>query len=106
MPGISLAVDSVVESLSINRTFIGLIALPVVANAAEYLSAMRAAAKGKVPLSLSVAVGSRMQIALFVTPALVILGWVLGHPMSLSFEPVGSIMFFLSVIDVEGLIAD
>ena len=100
------SIDSVVESLSINRTFIGLIVLPVVGNAAEYVSAMRAAAKGKMSLSLGVAVGSSMQIALFVTPALVILGWVLGHPMSLSFEPFGSIVFFLSVIVVEGLIAD
>ena len=100
------SIDAVVESLSVNRTFIGIIVLPVVGNAAEYVSAMRAAAKGKMSLSLGVAVGSSMQIALFVTPVLVILGWVLGHPMSLSFEPFGSIVFFLSVIVVEGLIAD
>jgi len=100
------SIDSVVESLSINRAFIGLIVLPVVGNAAEYVSAMRAAAKGKMSLSLGVAVGSSMQIALFVTPALVILGWMMGIPMSLSFEPFGSIVFFLSVIVVEGLIAD
>lgn len=100
------SIDSVVESFSINRTFIGLIVLPVVGNAAEYVSAMRAAAKGKMSLSLGVAVGSSMQIALFVTPALVILGWMIGVPMSLSFEPFGSIVFFLSVVVVECLIAD
>jgi Ca2+:H+ antiporter len=57
-------------------------------------------------LALGVAVGSSMQIALFVTPALVILGWVMGQPMSLSFEPFGAVVFYLSVIVVEGVISD
>jgi Ca2+:H+ antiporter len=99
------SIDSIVETFSVNRTFIGLIVLPVVGNAAEYVSAMRAAARGKMSLALGVAVGSSMQVALFVTPALVILGWILGQNMSLSFEPFGSIAFFLSVLVVEGLIA-
>ncbi len=100
------SIDAVVESLHVNRTFIGLIVLPVVGNAAEYVSAMRAAAKRKMSLSLGVAVGSSMQIALFVTPALTILGWIMGIPMTLSFDPFGSIVFFISVIVVEGLLVD
>jgi Ca2+:H+ antiporter len=98
--------DDVVSSMHINRTFIGLIILPIVGNAAEYVSAFRASARGKMSLALGVAVGSSMQIALFVTPALVILGWVLGQPMSLSFEPFGAVVFYLSVIVVEGVISD
>lgn len=98
--------DDVVSSMHINKTFIGLIILPIVGNAAEYVSAFRASAKGKMSLALGVAVGSSMQIALFVTPALVILGWLLGQPMSLSFEPFGAIVFYLSVIVVEGVISD
>lgn len=98
--------DDVVSSMHINKTFIGLIILPIVGNAAEYVSAFRASARGKMSLALGVAVGSSMQIALFVTPALVILGWVIGQPMSLSFEPFGAIVFYLSVIVVEGVISD
>jgi Ca2+:H+ antiporter len=98
--------DDVVSSMHINKTFIGLIILPIVGNAAEYVSAFRASARGKMSLALGVAVGSSMQIALFVTPALVILGWLLGQPMSLSFEPFGAIVFYLSVIVVEGVISD
>lgn len=98
--------DDVVSSMHINKTFIGLIILPIVGNAAEYVSAFRASARGKMSLALGVAVGSSMQIALFVTPALVILGWMLGQPMSLSFEPFGAIVFYLSVIVVEGVIND
>ena len=99
-------IDDVVATLNINRTFIGLIVLPVVGNAAEYVSAIRAAAKGKMSLAIGVSIGSSMQIALFVTPALVILGWIVGEPMSLNFEPFGAIVFFLSVIVVTGLISD
>ena len=98
--------DDVVSSLHINKTFIGLIILPIVGNAAEYVSAFRASARGKMSLALGVAVGSSMQIALFVTPALVILGWLIGQPMSLSFEPFGAVVFYLSVIVVEGVISD
>jgi len=99
-------IDDVVETLQVNRTFIGLVVIPIVGNAAEYVSAIRAAAKGKMSLAIGVSIGSSMQIALFVTPALVILGWILQQPMSLSFEPFGAIVFFLSVIVVTGLISD
>lgn len=98
--------DDVVSSMHINKTFIGLIILPIVGNAAEYVSAFRASARGKMSMALGVAVGSSMQIALFVTPALVILGWLLGQPMSLSFEPFGAVVFYLSVVVVEGVISD
>jgi Ca2+:H+ antiporter len=99
-------IDDVVQALQINRTFIGLIVLPIVGNAAEYVSAIRAAAKGKMSLAIGVSIGSSMQIALFVTPALVILGWTIQQPMSLAFEPFGAVIFFLSVIVVMGLISD
>lgn len=99
-------IDEVGQILSINRTFIGLVVLPVVGNAAEYISAMIAASKNKMDLAIGVALGSSMQIALFVTPTLVLLGWIVQQPMSLSFDPFGAIVFFLSVIVVTGLISD
>jgi Ca2+:H+ antiporter len=100
------AIDEVGQILNVNRTFIGLVILPVVGNAAEYISAIIAASKNKMDLAIGVALGSSMQIALFVTPTLVLLGWVVQQPMSLSFDPFGAIVFFLSVIVVTGLIQD
>jgi len=99
-------IDDVVESLNINRTFIGIVVIPIVGNAAEYVSAMTAASKQKMDLSIGVAIGSSMQIAMLVTPALVILGWIINQPMSLSFEPFGAVVFFVSVIVVSGVISD
>jgi len=99
-------IDEVGKILNVNRTFIGLVVLPVVGNAAEYISAIIAASKNKMDLAIGVALGSSMQIALFVTPTLVLLGWIVQQPMSLSFDPFGAIVFFLSVIVVTGLIQD
>ena len=57
-------------------------------------------------LALGVALGSSMQIALFVTPFLVILGWIIGEPMSLHFQGFETIVFFLSVLVVNYLLQD
>jgi Ca2+:H+ antiporter len=89
------SIDSVVEESGISKTFIGLILLPIVGNAgrstttsvlmiAEHVTAVVVAYKNKMDLAIGVAIGSSMQIALFVTPFLVILGWIIGQPMSLS----------------------
>lgn len=99
-------IDEVGHILNINRTFIGIVVLPVVGNSAEYISAIIAASKNKMDLAIGVALGSSMQIALFVTPTLVLLGPIVQQPMSLSFDPFGAIVFFLSVIVVTGLIQD
>jgi Ca2+:H+ antiporter len=47
-----------------------------------------------------------MQIALFVTPFLVILGWIMGLPMTLHFQGFETVVFFLSVLVVNYLIQD
>ena len=47
-------------------------------------------------LAIGVAIGSSMQIALLVTPFLVILGWIIGQPMSLYFQTFETVVFFVS----------
>jgi Ca2+:H+ antiporter len=83
-----------------------LIILPIVANAAEQVTAVVAAAKDKMDLALGVAIGGSLHIALFITPSLVILGWIIGQPMSLSFDTFDAVVFFLSVLVVTGLVSD
>lgn len=55
---------------------------------------------------MGVAIGSSMQIALLVTPFLVILGWIIGQPMTLHFETFETVVFFLSVLVVTYVIQD
>jgi len=100
------SIDSLVETAHVSKTFVGLILLPIVGNAAEHVTAIVVALKDKMDLALGVAVGSSMQIALLVTPSLVILGWIIGQPMTLHFETFETVVFFLSVLVVTYVIQD
>ncbi|KAA8893208.1 Sodium/calcium exchanger protein-domain-containing protein [Sphaerosporella brunnea] len=90
------SIEGIVESSGISKTFIGLILIPIVGNAAEHVTAVVVAMKNKMDLAIGVAIGSSMQIALLVTPFLVILGWIIGQPMSLYFQTFETVVFFVS----------
>lgn len=98
------SIDSLVETAHISKTFVGLILLPIVGNAAEHVTAIVVAVKDKMDLAMGVAIGSSMQIALLVTPSLVILGWVIDQPMTLHFEIFETVVFFVSVLVVTYVI--
>ncbi|KAF2874315.1 vacuolar calcium ion transporter-like protein /H(+) exchanger [Massariosphaeria phaeospora] len=100
------SIEGIVDSTGISKTFIGLILIPIVGNAAEHVTAVIVAYKGKMDLAINVAIGSSMQIALFVTPFLVILGWIIGKDMTLHFQGFETVVFFLSVLVVNYLIQD
>ena len=100
------SIDAIVESTGISKTFIGLILLPIVGNAAEHVTAVVVSYKGKMNLALGVAIGSSLQISLFVTPFLVILGWIIHRDMTLNFKAFETVVFFLSVLVVTYLIQD
>ena len=100
------SIDAIVETAHISKTFIGLILLPIVGNAAEHVTACLVAYKHKMDLAISVAIGSSLQIALFVTPFLVILGWIVGQPMTLHFQGFETVVFFMSMLVVNYLIQD
>lgn len=99
-----LLVESLEEataSLGLTALFTGVILVPIIGNAAEHATAVTVAMKNKMDLSVSVAVGSSLQIALFVAPVLVLAGLVLGKPMDLNFNP-----FELVAVAVAVLIAN
>lgn len=80
------SIDDIVESANISKAFIGLILIPIVGNAAEHVTAVVVALRNKMDLAMGVAIGSSIQIALGVTPFLVIVGWIIGRDMTLHFE--------------------
>jgi Ca2+:H+ antiporter len=93
--------EEATEQLGFSALFTGVIVLPVIGNAAEHATAVTVAIKNKMDLSLTVAVGSSLQIALFVAPVLVLAGWFMGQPMDLDFNP-----FELVAVGVAVLIAN
>ncbi|KAI8142801.1 calcium/proton exchanger [Fennellomyces sp. T-0311] len=100
------AIEDVVEQWHISETFVGLILLPIVGNAAEHVTAVTVAMKNKMDLALGVAVGSSMQIALLVTPLMVIIGWGINVQMSLLFNVYETAVMFISVVMVNYLMMD
>jgi len=79
------SVESARAQLGLTEVFIGVIVVAIIGNAAEHSTAVWMAAKDKMDLSMGIAVGSSLQIALFVAPVLVFTSWFLGHPMDLEF---------------------
>ncbi|KAH8434879.1 hydrogen/calcium exchanger domain-containing protein [Aspergillus melleus] len=103
------SIDAITERGGISETFVGLILLPIVGNAAEHATAVTVACKDKMDLAIGVAVGSSMQIALLVLPLIIVIGWCMGKLISvptLYFDAFQVILLFVSVLLVNYLIAD
>ncbi|KAI8143128.1 calcium/proton exchanger [Fennellomyces sp. T-0311] len=100
------AIEGVVEEWGINETFVGIILLPLVGNAAEHVSSVTFAMKNKMNLCIGIALSSSLQIGLLVTPILVLAGWIIDQPMTLFFEDFETIILFASVLIVNYLIQD
>lgn len=104
-----LLVDSLEEAtsqLGLTALFTGVILLPIIGNAAEHFTAVTVALKNKMDLSVSVAVGSSLQIALFVAPVLVIAGWLIGQPMDLDFNPFELVAVAVAVLIANSISSD
>jgi Ca2+:H+ antiporter len=80
------AVEPVVEAWGISEFFLGIVIIPLVGNVAEHMVAVQAAWKDKMELGMAVAIGSSLQIALFVAPLLVFVSLFLGNPLTLVFN--------------------
>lgn len=100
------SIDGLTSTGAISKEFVGLILLPIVGNAAEHVTAVTVSVKDKLTLSLGVAVGSSIQIALFVIPFIVTLAWIIGKPLTLLFDPLESIVLFLAVLTVNYTVQD
>ena len=79
------SVEPVVEAWGVSELFLGVILIPIIGNVAEHVVAIQVAFDNKMDLSLGIAIGSSLQIALFVAPVLVFVSLLLGNPMTLVF---------------------
>ncbi len=92
--------------LGLTPLFAGLIAIPIIGNAAEHATAVTVAIKNKMELSVSIALGSSLQIALFVAPVLVLLGAVLEKPMDLNFSALEVAIVAIAVLLANSIASD
>jgi Ca2+:H+ antiporter len=93
------SVQQAAETFGMSRAFVGFIVVALVGGAAEMAVAFSAARKNRLDLSVSIALGSASQIALFVAPVLVLLSYVVGPaPMDLQFWPGAVVMVLVATL--------
>ncbi|EXU96196.1 calcium/proton exchangerprotein [Metarhizium robertsii] len=100
------SVDGFVEALGVSRSFIGLIIVPIVGNAGCLVGTVQWSRSDRVNLAVSVIVGATLQISLFVTPFLIVVGWIMGKPMSLQFDTFETIVLTMSTLVVNCIVHD
>jgi len=99
------AIEPTAETLGLGEVFVGVFVVAILGNAAEHATAIRAAMLNRMDLSLSIAIGSSVQVALFVAPLLVLLSLVVGPaPMDLAF-PGGLVLTVLLAVLVTSQVA-
>ncbi len=93
------SVEHAAHAFGMTSVFVGVIVVAIIGNAAEHSSAIMAARKNRMDLSLGIAVGSSVQIAVFVAPVLVLASYAIGpNPMNLVFTPPEVLAIALAVI--------
>lgn len=100
------SLEAAVNEWNMPELFIGVILLPFFGNAAEHFTAVIVAGKDKMDLSLAIAIGSSVQIALFAAPLMVLLAWSLGVPLTLEFGLLETAATFISVLVANSILAD
>ena len=94
-------VEYLTDEFGMTELFVGVILVALIGNAAEHLTAVIVAMKNKMDLAVNIAMGSTLQVALFVAPVLVLIGFFIGRPLDLFFS-----LFELAAIGVTMLIVN
>jgi len=98
-------VEAAQSRLGVSEVFIGVIVVAIIGNAAEHSTAVWVARKNKMDLSLGIAIGSSLQVALFVAPLLVVVSYAFGHPMNLEFS-IPEVVAVLAAVILAGEIVN
>ncbi|MBO0722284.1 MAG: calcium/proton exchanger [Blastocatellia bacterium] len=100
------AVETTSHALGLTEVFVGVILVAIIGNAAEHSTAVVMALKNKMDLALNIAIGSSMQVALFVAPVLVFVSYLFGRPMGLLFTTLEVVTVVVSVAVVSLIAQD
>ena len=100
------AVEAARGALGLTEVFVGVIVVAIIGNAAEHSSAILMAMRNKMDLSLGIALGSSLQIALFVAPILLFASYLFGKPMNLEFTIPEVVAVFGSILIVQQICSD
>jgi Ca2+:H+ antiporter len=105
---VSGALEATAKTIGVSTFFLGVIVLAIIGNAAEYVSSIYFARRGRLALVAAITIGSTIQVALLVAPILVLVSHVAGHPMNLVFDnpleliAIASVAFVVNAITRDG----
>jgi Ca2+:H+ antiporter len=99
-------VEYLTSSLGLSELFVGVILIALIGNAAEHLTAVIVAMKNKMDLAVNIAVGSGLQVALFVAPMLVLIGFFINRPLDLVFNTFEVVAVLVSMFIVNSITQD
>jgi Ca2+:H+ antiporter len=100
------SLEEAIKTLGFTDLFTGVILIPIFGGAVEYITAVTFAMKNKMDLSVSVAMGSSLQIAMFAAPLLVLIGRVMGQPMNLEFNAFEVLAVAIAVLITNSISSD
>ncbi len=100
------AVEGARETLGLTEVFVGVIIVAIIGNAAEHSSAILLAARNKMDITIGIAVGSSLQIALLIAPILIFASYLFGTPMDLEFTLPEIVAVAASILIVEQISGD
>jgi Ca2+:H+ antiporter len=98
-------VESMTKAMGLSEFFVGIILVPIIGNAAEHSTAVMMALKNKMNVAVEIALGSSLQIILFVTPVLIFLSLFMT-PMSIVFNTFELVALIFAVLIANRLASD
>ncbi|MCU0533369.1 MAG: calcium/proton exchanger [Hydrococcus sp. Prado102] len=100
------SLEKAIATVGLTELFTGVILIPIFGGAVEYITAATFAVKDKMDLAVAVAMGSSLQIAMFVAPVLVLVGQAIGKPMNLDFNPFEVLAVAIAVVIANSISTD
>jgi len=100
------SMEHTITEIGISPSFMGFILVPVVGNIAEHLVAVQLAWRNQMDFGVTIALGSSVQVALFLVPATLFLSYAIGNPIDLTFEPRQLLAIALAALIVPNLVSD
>jgi Ca2+:H+ antiporter len=98
--------EAATSTLGLTEFFVGLILIPIIGNAAEHAAAVMFALRNKMDLSMTISLGSTVQVALLVAPLLVLAGLIVGQPMNLVVTPLELAAIVAGVLIANSVVRD
>lgn len=99
------SIEEMAETSGLTTNFLSIVLLPIAGNAVEHITAVMVAIRNKMDLALGIAIGSSIQIAIFVLPACVLSAWAMHNPFTLRLNGLGTIALVVAVVHANFITA-